>query len=176
MVIGNRRVGGARSDFPLAFAVISGHGGLTDSRITHFSGDLREAMWMRHRGKTRHGKAVAIKKSLLDEAVLYTAQDAARRAHRSLPLEFLAKLSRHIFPLVRHGGHQSREVGDCLPIGERCRKRVGGESMRRSVGIRVPHGNAIAESCGRTRKQRPQLAAAEDAEHGSRFNDGWTHD
>jgi hypothetical protein len=48
--------------------------------------------------------------------------------------------------------------------------------MRRSVTVRVPHSDAIAVFCGRTREESAQLAATEDAKHGSRFDHCRSHD
>ena len=116
------------------------------------------------------------KKSFLDEAILDGPEDTAGRPHGPLPLELLAELSRDILPLVGHCGHCRREARDCLVIGERRRKRKGRKTMRRSVTVRVPHSDAIAVFCGRTREESTQLAATEDAEHGSRFDHCRYHD
>ncbi len=118
---------------------------------------------------------MAGKKSLLNETILNRSEDGARRPHGLLSLELLAELSRHILPFVGHGGHGRRESSHCRLIGEGSRKRVRRKTVRGSVRIRIPHGDAIAVCCGRTREEGAQLTPTEDAEHGSAFDDGLIH-
>ena len=53
---------------------------------------------------------------------------------------------------------------------------MGGDTVRRRVSVRIPDGHAVAEFHRGTREQRAKLAAAEDAKHGSRFDDCVGHE
>jgi hypothetical protein len=132
--------------------------------------DLGQVPWIIESGESGNRKAVAGEKVLLNEAILNTPQNTARGPHGHFPLKLFAEWGWNVLPLVGHNGHRRRKLPECSLIRERPRKRMGCQTVRRSVGIRIPDCNAIAVFLGRTREKCAELAAAEDAEYGSGFD------